>query len=227
MTELKPMTGLARYKMATELEAEGLSAAEIAERCGYSNPSNWYAAKAYYKKAEERFNARAALPEETDVPMPSTASHVAGKRIPIPQRVKAPEISPEQIYALKPKAKKEDGSEPVGAATKALNAAMDKPMERIDALIHSLKPQAPTAYIDPAPIVTMPKRAAPARSFRATALDGEMMRYALDDDCLLVTSREDPQRSMRFPLVTLEDCLGEIADAVRLLRREWVEGGTT
>lgn len=63
------MTGLGKYQKGLELEAEGMSAYQIAEKLGYKNTQAWHAAKSYYSKKQEAFNARAAgkpakMPEE-------------------------------------------------------------------------------------------------------------------------------------------------------------------
>lgn len=54
------MTGLGRYQKGLELEKEGLSGAQIAEKLGYNNVQAWYDAKQYYGKKQAAFNARAA-----------------------------------------------------------------------------------------------------------------------------------------------------------------------
>ena len=54
------MTGLGRYQKGLELEKEGLSGTQIAEKLGYNNVQAWYDAKQYYGKKQAEFNARAA-----------------------------------------------------------------------------------------------------------------------------------------------------------------------
>lgn len=50
---MSTMTGLGRYQMGIALEKDGLSAAEIAKRCGYKDAQAWHSSKHYYRRRDE------------------------------------------------------------------------------------------------------------------------------------------------------------------------------
>lgn len=65
------MTGLGKYQLGLELEAEGLTNAQIAQKLGYKDAQAWANSKYYYAKKQAAFNARAVgKPSEHPAPLP-------------------------------------------------------------------------------------------------------------------------------------------------------------
>lgn len=114
------MTGLSKYKKGLELEAEGFSGAEIAEKLGYHNTQAWYDAKNYYSKKQAAFNARAKgeaaqmpeplpreekpeLPAEEEAPRPARVPRLKQEpQYPPLELPEAKKTSPPALTALKP-----------------------------------------------------------------------------------------------------------------------------
>ena len=93
------MTGLGRYQKGLELEKEGLSGAQIAEKLGYNNVQAWYDAKQYYGKKQEAFNARAAETASKTVTKPEANPVITETPEPTPKLQQKQQFAPAAIPA--------------------------------------------------------------------------------------------------------------------------------
>lgn len=79
------MTGLGKYQLGLELEAEGLTNAQIAQKLGYKDAQAWASSKYYYAKKQAAFNARAAG-EPAEHPAPIADAPAAVKEKPAKEK---------------------------------------------------------------------------------------------------------------------------------------------
>ena len=91
------MTGLGRYQKGLELEKEGLSGTQIAEKLGYNNVQAWYDAKQYYGKKQEAFNARAAETASKTVTKPEANPVITETPEPTPKLQQKQQFAPAAV----------------------------------------------------------------------------------------------------------------------------------
>ena len=108
------MTGLGKYQKGLELEKEGLSALQIATKLGYKDAQAWHAAKNYYGKKMEAFNARAAETSAKTLPKPEVEPVIAKTPEPTPKLQQKQQFAPAAV--AKP--------------TEYMNDPVDEPMHK-------------------------------------------------------------------------------------------------
>ena len=91
------MTGLGKYQKGLELEKEGLSALQIATKLGYKDAQAWHAAKNYYGKKMEAFNARAAETSAKTLPKPEVEPVIAKTPEPTPKLQQKQQFAPAAV----------------------------------------------------------------------------------------------------------------------------------